>query len=126
MKTTIFVAVLTADAKWIFCNREAAFDMGLTNGEGKIIRGYHSAEDAISAFKENQPQEPFALLHLCIDSDMQHGLAYRGGIVGNGTDKQGRSTWTVTRDASNSLFAQGRYELLMEIVPVERTGVSLY
>jgi hypothetical protein len=126
MKTTIFVPVLTSDAKWIFCNAEEAFDIGLTNGEGKMIRGYHSAEDAIASYKENQPQEAFAVLHLTIGNDMQHGLAYHGGINGTGTDKQGRRLWTVSRDASNFIFAQGKYKLLMEIVPVEHTGISLY
>ena len=118
--------MLESDAKWIFCNREEAFDLGLVNGEGKIIRGYHTALDAVESQMAKKPQEPFAVMHLSFDADMQNNLAFGGALVGTGHDQAGRRMWTLSRDGANFLFAQGKYQLLMEIIPVERTGICLY
>ncbi|MBS2006045.1 MAG: hypothetical protein JST01_03315 [Cyanobacteria bacterium SZAS TMP-1] len=126
MKTTIFVPVHTHDAQWIFCNAEAAFANGLLNAAGKVLTGYHSDRDAIAAFMERQPQEPFALLHLRFDRDMQKGLSIAGYLKGSERDGADRPLWTLAREGSLTLFKSGRYKLLMEIVPVERSGIVLY
>jgi hypothetical protein len=125
-KTTIFVPMHVGDAKWIFCDREIAFDQGFLNAEGKILTGYHTAADAIAFFKEKQPQEPFAVVHLSFDKNVHSALSIEAALVGTGSDSAGRGLWTLTRDGSNYLYARDNYELLMEIVPVERTGISLY
>lgn len=114
------------DAKWIFCDRKIAFDQGFLNAEGKILTGYHRAAEAIASFKEKQPQEPFAVMHLSFDKNVHSALSIGGALVGTGSDSAGRSLWTLTRDGSNYLYANGNYQLLMEIVPVERTAISLY
>jgi hypothetical protein len=126
MKTTIFVPVLTSDAKWIFCNQETAFDLGIIHAEGKILTGYHTAEEAVQAYEEKQPQEPFAILHLIVERDMHDSLAYSGALVGTGSDSRGRRLWTLNQEGCNFLFSQGKYQLLMEIIPVKQSGICLY
>ncbi len=126
MKATIFVPMLTTDAKWIFCNKETAFDLGLIHAEGRILTGYHSAEEAVQAYQEKQPQEPFAVMHLVLARDIHDTLAFGGALVGTGSDSRGRRLWTLTQDGCNFLFAQGKYQLLMEIIPVTESGICLY
>jgi len=118
--------MLTTDAKWIFCNKETAFDLGLIHAEGKTLTGYHSAEEAITAYLEKQPQEPFAVMHLIVERDIHDTLAYGGALVGTGSDSRDRRLWTLTQDGCNFLFTQGKYQLLMEIVPVKQSGIVMY
>jgi hypothetical protein len=103
MTTTIFVPMHIGTAKWIFCYQEIAFDQGLLNAEGKILTGYHSAADAIDFFQEKKPQEPFAVMHVIFDTDMQSALSIGGTLVGTGSDSRGRSLWTLSREGSNYL-----------------------
>src|ERR1700679_809906 len=100
MNTTIFVPMLISDAKWIFCNTEEAFDQGLLNGEGKILTGYHCVADAISAAKEKQPQEPFAVMHVMLDESVRKCLSMAGALVSTNSDKAWRRLWTLTREGS--------------------------
>jgi len=127
MNTTIFVPVLTSDAQWIFCNIEEAFmKLGLLNAEGKILTGFQSAEEAIASYKERQPQEPFALLHLSIARSFVGHLCADDRLAVGDADSAGRKPWKLNLDGCRFIYQHKAYSLLMEIVPVERTGICLY
>jgi len=126
MTTTIYVIELISSCKWIFCNREKAFELGLSNREGRKITGYQKREDAIEAGLEQHGIEPFAVLRLAVPKDVHESLAMKGQLKGDLTDAKGRALWEVTNDGSKYLSGPERCDLSMEIVPVEYKGIQLY
>jgi len=126
MKKTIFVPVLTSDAQWIFCNQQDAFNLGLIHAEGKILSGYNTADEAVASFMERQPQEPFAVLHLILPQVWIEQLVVDDLLTYNDTDKSGRLLWKLTQDGCQIVFERQVFELLMQIVPVKRSGICLY
>jgi len=126
MKKTIFVPVLTSDAQWIFCNQQDAFNLGLIHAEGKILSGYNTAEEAIAAYKERQTQEPFAVLHLILPQIWVEQLCLDGILTYKDQDSADRLLWKLTQEGCQIVYERQVFELLMQIVPVERTGICLY
>lgn len=100
--------------------------LGLLNAEGKILTGFQSAEEAIASYKERQPQEPFALLHLSIARSFVGHLCADDRLAVGDADSAGRKPWKLNLDGCRFIYQHKAYSLLMEIVPVERTGICLY
>lgn len=125
--TTIYVLAQTSCAKWMFCDRAKAFELGLHNYEGRKITGYQNRADAIAAGLANPSFcEPFAIMRVTFGEPMHVYLEQRGFIDGTAKDEAGRQLWVVTNDGSKVLGAADNCDLSMEIVPKENPNPVLY
>lgn len=99
--TTIYVLAQTSCTKWIFCDRDKAFELGLHNYEGRKITGYQKREDAIKAGLANSSFcEPFAILRVTMSKDIHESLTSREQMNGTSKDEAGRPLWVVSNDGS--------------------------
>lgn len=124
---TIYVLAQTSCAKWIFCDREKAFELGLHNYKGRKITGFQNRADAIASGLANPSFcEPFAVLRVTFSEAMLEYMKHREFIDGTTKDEQGCPLWVVTNKGSIFLGQGHNCDLSMEIVPKENPNLILY